>query len=42
MSYVRIPYDLSSYGGMPNATLDYLVIQEVNQDQNVYFEWNSR
>lgn len=41
MSYARMPYDLSPFGGQADATLIYLVVQEVDQNQNVYFEWNS-
>lgn len=42
MIYDFQPADLSSVGGLTNTTVIDLVIQELDQDKNVVFEWNSR
>ena len=42
MIYDLQPVDLSSLGGRPDAAVIDLVLQELDQDKNVVFEWNSR
>src|SRR5690606_25272495 len=42
MIYDIQPADLSAYGGLEDAEVVDLVIQELDQDHNVVFEWNSR
>lgn len=41
MIYHAEPFDLSPYGGSVTGIVYSLIIQEVDQDRNVYFEWNS-
>ena len=40
--YDRQTVDLSAYGGQEDAEVIYLVVQELDQNNNVVFEWNSR
>lgn len=41
MVYANRTMDLTSYGGLPNATVLELVIQELDENQNLVFEWKS-
>lgn len=38
--YAQIPYDLSPYGGYVTATLQTTIIQELNENKDLVFEWN--
>lgn len=40
--YDREPFDMSPYGGLANAQVIHIVIQELDPDHNVVFEWDSR
>ena len=42
MIYDQQPLDLSAYGGRPDAQVIDLVLQELDQDNNVVFQWNGR
>ncbi len=42
MIYDFVPADLSDIGGLEDAELVDLVVQRIDKDQNVLFEWNSR
>lgn len=41
MSYDPQPVDLSAVGGQPNAIVIGLIIQELDRDRNVVFQWRS-
>jgi hypothetical protein len=41
MSYAPVTMDLTAYGGQANATVIELVIQELNPQQDVVFQWRS-
>ena len=41
LSYVPVPYDLSSYGGPQDGIVIDLVIQEQDAAKNVVFEWHA-
>jgi hypothetical protein len=40
--YDYVPRDLTSLGGLSNATVINLVVQEIDPANNVVFEWNSK
>jgi hypothetical protein len=42
MIYDLQPTDLSPYGGRSDATLVDLIVQELDQDHNVVFQWRGR
>lgn len=40
-AYDRQTIDMTAYGGVPNATVTGLIIQELDQNRDVVFEWRS-
>lgn len=42
MIYNNRTADLTAIGGLSNATVQDLIIQEIDPDDNVVFEWNSK
>jgi hypothetical protein len=41
MVYREFPYDMTPFGGSPAATVVSLILQEVDTQGHLYFEWDS-
>lgn len=41
LAYDNQVTDMTAYGGLPNAVVQYLVLQELDENRDVVFEWRS-
>lgn len=41
MAYDIVETDMTPYGGLPNAMVQHFVVQELDAERNVVFEWRS-